>query len=260
MSSYSINSGIGRTLEGVFLEKRGLRRSRMPYQAVPKTELEYLLDVERALADVVKPPELMPPPPSRSQESQVAHALRALRRAGLSGARAASFVRSLRAIGIQKPGRFVIALKSDYAQACYRRTVGSESAYLAEDEFESVALLLQTLLYHRPDVARRELSEAAVVLAYLWLETAGYELPLEAPPFLHLEAFHAGVTVAECAAALRALVAWGKTSQDSGAADAGEKAVTPPADEKATLGLPRDVVLRGKQAKPPLESIDPEAS
>lgn len=228
----------------------------MPYQAVPRTELEYLLDVERALAVVIKPPEWLPPP-ARAQERSVLHALRALRRAGLSKARAAGFVRSLRAIGVQRPGRFIVGLRSDYAQATYRRTGSTPSPYLAEDEFESVALLLQTILFHRSDMARRELPAAAIVLANIWLEAGGYDLPAEAPPILHIEAFHAGVTVTECADALRQLVAWGKTHQDARAAEPGD---APPklGIEQATPGLALDVSLGTERPVPPLESVDPE--
>jgi hypothetical protein len=227
----------------------------MAYQAVPKTELEYLLDVERALGDVVSAPESMPPAPSE-QQAQLVHALGALRRAGFSKARAARFVRSLRAIGIQKPGRFVVGLRSDYAKANYRRSGSSQSPYLAEDEFEAVGLLLQTILFHRPDVARRELSIAAAALADSWLEAAGFAMPSEAPSTLHIETFHAGVTASECAAGLRELVAWARMHPP--ALEPDKPLSIRSHAEDATPGLPNDLAVEEKTTPPPVESVDPE--
>jgi hypothetical protein len=119
-------------------------------------------------------------------------------------------VRGLRVIGIRRPCKFILGLQSDYRQANWTRTAerGAETSYLVADDFESVALLLQTILHHRADMSRLELNAMAIVLADKWLEAGGLELPAEGPPMLHLAAFHSGGLASERADALRQLAAW----------------------------------------------------
>jgi len=230
----------------------------MAYRAVPKSELEYLEDVARALSDVVAEPEWMAAP-SRGQEASILRAIGGLRRAGFPEVRAAAFVRSLRAIGIQKPSRFVLGLRSDYAKASYRKAGTGPGTYLAADDYEAVALLLQTVLYLRADMRRRELPAAAIVLANRWLEAAGYDLPNEAPPILHIEAFHAGVTVSECADALRELVAWGRTHPDASGDAPARSTEYGPREGDATPGLPSGLSRDEERRLRRLEGVDPSS-
>lgn len=159
---------------------------------------------------VVQPPSQLPPP-LIEQSASVQHAIAALRRAGLPAGRAESFVRSLRELGIQKPGRFILGLCSDYKHATVGWSVRG-ALHAPADEFECVAYLLDTILFHRPDMARLELSAAAAMLADDWLEKAGHDLPDEAPGVLYLSAFQAGITTSARAEGLRLLVAWRKPS------------------------------------------------
>lgn len=195
----------------------------MPYPSVPQTELAYLLDVEHALAEVAKPPPSLAPPGAREAAS-MEHALTALERAGMRSGRRESLVRALRVIGIRRPGRFVLGLCSDYRQASWVRTAEGDfnPGYLAADDFESVALLLQTILFYRPDMARLELNAAAILLADKWLEASGHELPAEGPPVLHVAAFHSGGLASERADALRQLATWALTSRSQAESRAGD--------------------------------------
>ena len=186
----------------------------MGIRSVPSTELEYLLDVEHALADVVKPPPSLASPGVHEVDS-VQRALTALERAGMRAGRRESLVRALRVLGIRRPCKFALGLRGDYRLANWPRTArrGTKATYLVSDDFESVALLLQTILHHRPDRSRQELNIAAILLADKWLEAAGYELPAEGPPVLHIAAFHSGGPAIERADALRQLVAWAQPRQ-----------------------------------------------